>query len=255
MRQLEGPVGADGQRPILSAWASKFAPAAARAAGTPTSPATSRTAAATGGGQAGGGGSAPTSGGGGGVPAPVTPTVAGEGDKHEEDADGWTTYHRRGRRNAATAQPMQVSEAQGSNPSAETDEDTRRDRDSWDSWGDDGRWWSYGGDWWSGDGGGDEIEAEGQQEADPEVLKAAWQQDLRLLTWLKAQGYPEDHPSRLHAEEQCEESKRLWQDSKEPTPPYRRLQWAEKALLRARKAQSRAEQELDDFDRWYEEVR
>ncbi len=246
LRHGEGPVGADGQRPLLSSWASRLVPAGTAAGKTAVRPAM----APSGGGGASGARPA-ASGSGHAAPGAMPAAGARDSPMPEADSEGWTTYRARGSRRGTANMSAEASGSADQPPTAEADAGEEHEECSWY----DGGWWNYGDDGWGDGAGGDEMDADDQQDADPEALKAAWQQDLKLLAWLKEQGYPESHPSRIQAEEQCEESKRLWQGTKEPTPPSRRLQYAEKALLRAKKAQAKAEQDLDNFDAWYEEVR
>jgi hypothetical protein len=98
---------------------------------------------------------------------------------------------------------------------------------------------------------GDE-ERVGPSEAE---LKEQWQLDLRLLSWVKAQGLADDHPRRLQAEDQAAASKRAWQESKPRAATSSRMRWAEEALSKARKGMARMEQAIDELDQWYEAER
>ncbi len=88
-----------------------------------------------------------------------------------------------------------------------------------------------------------------------EELRSHWETDRKILDWVKQQGLPEDHPSRLNAGQKADASYRIWQNAKPPTAVAKRMVWAEEAVRRAQKGRARAEQELDDLDREYEEER
>ncbi len=101
------------------------------------------------------------------------------------------------------------------------------------------------------EGGGEDAQV-GPSESE---LKEQWQLDMRLLSWVKAQGLAEDHPRRIQAEEQVAESKRAWQDSRPRAATSSRMRWAKEALLKERKGMARMEQSIDDLDQWYETER
>ncbi len=105
-------------------------------------------------------------------------------------------------------------------------------------------------------GGGAERDEElVEPEADggsAEALKEQWHLDQRLLKWVKAQGLPEDHPTRVQAERQVEASHQAWLDAKPRTAYSRRMRGAEQALERARKSLARMEQSIGELDTWYE---
>ncbi len=107
-----------------------------------------------------------------------------------------------------------------------------------------------GADDWDDDG--EDADHDGPTEAD---LKERWQLDQRLVAWLKAQGLEDDHPRRIQAERVAEESKRAWQETRPKAAASSRMRWAEEALLKAKKGMAKAEQSIDDLDRWYEEER
>ncbi len=107
-----------------------------------------------------------------------------------------------------------------------------------------------GADDWEDDEG--DEDRDGPTEAD---LKERWQLDQRLVAWLKAQGLGDDHPRRVQAERMAEESKRAWQETRPRAAASSRMRWAEEALLKAKKGMAKAEQSIDDLDRWYEDER
>ncbi len=100
-------------------------------------------------------------------------------------------------------------------------------------------------------------EDEGTQGADAgepteEELKGFWEAAKEVLAYAKRQGYPPEHPVRKNAQRHVDETLAEWQAVRPPKAIPTRMGWAEEALRRARKAQARAEQELDDLDRQYE---
>ncbi len=111
---------------------------------------------------------------------------------------------------------------------------------------------------WAEDDWNEEEQAvEGQIPEGPsaEDLKEQWRLDQRLLAWVKSQGLDEDHPRRVQAERQVEESKKAWQSTAPRAAPSRRMQWAEEALLKAKKGAARMEQSIHELDTWYDEER
>ncbi len=103
-----------------------------------------------------------------------------------------------------------------------------------------------------GTGGGDEEGAEADHGPTEEELRGYWEAAKDLLSFAKKQGYPPEHPVRKNAERQVEEALNAWRAAKPPKAIPARMGWAEEALQRAKRAQARAEQELDDLDRQYE---
>ncbi len=92
------------------------------------------------------------------------------------------------------------------------------------------------------------------QEHAPTVaeLREAHARDRQVADYLAQQGYSLDHPVRAAAEAQAAEAKRAWDEAKPGAAVTQRIVWAEKALLRARRNQSKMEQAIDDLDREYE---
>ncbi len=86
-------------------------------------------------------------------------------------------------------------------------------------------------------------------------LREQWERAKRVVTFLVQQGLEEDNPTRAAAEAQAEAAKRAWQGTQPGYSVSKRLVWAEQALARARKAQSKMEQAIDDWDQHYEAQR
>ncbi len=103
-----------------------------------------------------------------------------------------------------------------------------------------------------GAGGDGEEGAEADHGPTEEELKGYWEAAKDLLSFAKKQGYPPEHPIRQNAERQVDETLSAWRAAKPPRAIPTRMAWAEEALQRAKRAQARAEQELDDLDRQYE---
>ncbi len=76
-----------------------------------------------------------------------------------------------------------------------------------------------------------------------------------MVDMLEKQGLPIDHPVRETAQHQADAAKRAWEDSRPGVAVSKRLMFAEQALARARKSQSRMEQSIDDLDMEYEAER
>ncbi len=92
------------------------------------------------------------------------------------------------------------------------------------------------------------------QERAPTVaeLREAHAKDRQVADYLAQQGYGLDHPVRAAAEAQAADAKRAWDAAKPGAAVTQRIVWAEKALMRARRNQSKMEQAIDDLDRDYE---
>ncbi len=73
-----------------------------------------------------------------------------------------------------------------------------------------------------------------------------------MADYLAQQGYGLDHPVRAAAEAQAADAKRAWDEAKPGAAVTQRIVWAEKALVRAKRNQSKMEQAIDDLDRDYE---
>ncbi len=98
-------------------------------------------------------------------------------------------------------------------------------------------------------------DADGQdddQGPSEEDLRAYWEAAKDMLAFSKRQGHPPEHPVRRSAEQQVAETLAAWRAARPPRAVHTRMGWAEEALQRAKKAQAKAEQELDDLDRQYE---
>ncbi len=97
---------------------------------------------------------------------------------------------------------------------------------------------------------------EGQEEAPTsDDLKEQWQREERVASFLRDEGYSEDDPIRAAAEERAAAAKTAWQQSTPGAAITSRLCWAEKALFRVKKAQARAEQAIAELDDQYEQER
>ncbi len=100
----------------------------------------------------------------------------------------------------------------------------------------------------------DEQGEEGEEPTE-EDLKGFWEAAKEVLAYAKRQGYPPEHPVRKNAQRQVEETLAEWQAVRPPRAIPTRMGWAEEALQRARRAQTKAEQELEELDRRYEQER
>ncbi len=97
-----------------------------------------------------------------------------------------------------------------------------------------------------------EEQQDEEQAASEEELRGYWDAAKELLAFAKRQGHPEDHPVRRNAQRQVDEAFAEWRAATPPKAVHTRMGWAEGARRRARRAQAKAEQELDDLDRQYE---
>ncbi len=86
-------------------------------------------------------------------------------------------------------------------------------------------------------------------------LLAQSTRDQKLVAWLIDEGYPEDHPTRVDAAERAAASEQAWKGTRPGVGVSQRLVWAEKALARAKRAQAKQEQAIDELDNWYEHER
>ncbi len=116
-----------------------------------------------------------------------------------------------------------------------TDGDQGMGREEWGDWADDGT----------------SQVAEGDEPTE-EDLRGFWEAAKEVLAYAKRQGYPPEHPVRRNAQQQVEESLAQWQAVRPPRAIPTRMGWAEEALQRAKRAQARAEQDLEELDRQYE---
>ncbi len=103
-------------------------------------------------------------------------------------------------------------------------------------------------DWCESDGD------QGFEECAPteEELRGYWEAAKEVLAYARRQGYPPDHPVRQNAQRHVDETLAQWQAVRPPKAITTRMGWAEEALQRARRAQAKAEQDLDELDRQYE---
>ncbi len=103
------------------------------------------------------------------------------------------------------------------------------------------------------DGGQQSADDEPQPTADQ--LKAAWHKAQKVDELLAEQGLAEDDPVREAARARAEAARRQWADARPGVGVSKRLVYAEQALLRARRSQSKMEQSIDDLDMQYEAER
>ncbi len=102
---------------------------------------------------------------------------------------------------------------------------------------------------------GDQPSADGEPQPTADQLKAAWHKAQKVDELLAEQGLAEDDPVREAARARAEAAKRLWADARPGVGVSKRLVYAEQALLRARRSQSKMEQSIDDLDMEYEAER
>ncbi len=95
----------------------------------------------------------------------------------------------------------------------------------------------------------DEREAEA---ATADELKGVWLAEQKLAVALAQQGYAADHAVRAAAEAQAAAAKEAWLAAKAPVAVSTRMQWAERALGRAKRAQAKMEQSISQLDDDYE---
>ncbi len=105
-----------------------------------------------------------------------------------------------------------------------------------------------------GDGQGGGSGADGCEAEAPtaEELKAQWQADQKLASALAQQGYGPEHAVRAAADAQAAAAKEAWLAAKAPIAVSRRMQYAEEALARAKRAQAKMEQSISQLDDDYE---
>ncbi len=226
-----GPVGADGQHPMLSSsWA---AVAARRVAPLPTATAPSS--------GAGGGAAAASSIGGGDGGAPVSMPIV--------DADGFYTADGRGRavRGPMPAQrsdpPAGDAQAAEAAPAAADGEpaylaaaaDEAMAQDTCDD--------------------GTPIDGAEPHRPTADELRERLARDQRVLEFIVQQGFANDDPTRVAAVQQVAAAKAALQGATPGVAITKRLVWAEKALLRARRSQANMEQAIADLDDDYQRER
>ncbi len=268
----DGPIGADGKRPLLSSSLAGVAarrPAPAAAAG-PLHGGGATAISATNGGpssSAGSGTQATTQGGGatGSAVATAMPaavhdqqgvTGSSGGGRLQPGADGFITVQARprggwrraangtnveGQATAATpspALPVGSSLELGATPAAVQADCTQTTTDQ-------------------SMGEAVDVQEDMEQVHGPTVaeLREAHARDREVADYLAQQGYGLDHPVRAAAEAQAAEAKRAWDEARPGAAVSQRIVWAEKALVRAKRNQSRMEQAIDDLDRDYEAKR
>ncbi len=162
------------------------------------------------------------------------------------DAEGFTTVVGRGRARAPQPGTAASAHAAAGLPSAPATADDA-DADAGDCTDDDPR----------GGEARDEAPGDGQDavELSGDDLKEAWQEAQRLVETLVQRGLPEGHPVREAARQQAEAAKRAWEGARPGVGVPKRLVFAEQALMRARRSQSKMEQSIDDLDMAYEAER
>ncbi len=230
-----GPIGADGQRPLL-AWAGVAArppPVAALGAH---------------GGSASGGGTSVAGGSGSGGSGSANDPVV--------DAEGFRLVQGRARPAQAAAAPTAAGapppgggadEGQPPQLGVGGGDSAMADR------ADDGGEHGAGGAAAAATDAGD---AEGNPQAPTEhELREAYNRHRLLVEYLVQQGFPPEDPVRIAAETQADDSRRAWDGARPAKAITLRMRWAEEALKRARRNQAKMEQSIDELDRDYEAKR
>ncbi len=252
--RYDGPIGADGRRPLLT---SSWAGIAARRPVPPLAEAATSEGAAEKGKGAGKGGKG--SGGGGGTEARTAPIIDAEG--YQMVVGG--SRGRRGPPRPGLGTNV-VPPTEGS-PSPE-DEEQRQPRDDlqqqqhqqqqqqrrWQHQHQGATDTNISSD--AQDGAAEEHDGQAQAPSSDD-LKEQWNREERVANFLREEGYEEHDPIRAAAEERAAAAKAAWQQSTPGAAITSRLCWAEKALLRVKKAQARAEQSIAELDDQYERER
>ncbi len=105
----------------------------------------------------------------------------------------------------------------------------------------------------------DEGDADGEagveDEPTADELHEQWNKAKRLVAWLAGEGYQPEDPTRVDAERRAAAAEHAWRGTQPGVRVSRRLLGAEEALTRAKKAQAKQEQALDDLDNWYDAER
>ncbi len=178
-----------------------------------------------------------------GADPPRTKTVAiGEASRGAVDSDGFVEVRATARLREAAGG---AAAAAGEDGTASGGTDGRRPAQGS---GDDGQGQDHAADH---DREGEEEPAQDQGPSEDD-LRGYWEAAKELLAYTKKQGYAPEHPVRRNAELQVANTLADWRAARPPKAIHARMGWAEEALQRAKKAQARAEQELDDLDRQYE---
>ncbi len=172
---------------------------------------------------------------GGGVPRPRTVPMA-EARRGAVEEDGYTRVQAHSRPGNSQGN---VASGNGGHQSdvtpGDADGDQSMDPERWEDWDED-----------DGDQG-HEAYAPSEEE-----LRGYWEAAKEVLAYARRQGYPPEHPVRQNAQRHVDETLAEWQAVRPPKAIPTRMGWAEEALQRARRAQAKAEQDLDDLDRQYE---
>ncbi len=253
--RYDGPIGADGRRPQLSStWAGI---AARRPASPPADGAATDAAAAKG---KGGGKGGKGNGGGGSSEVRATPIVDDEGYQLVGGGPRGRKGPPRSGLDAAAApmredDPMHDDETQDHLPGGSQQQERPQQQEPRRRWQQQQQ-------------GAADVDAptefvdeeaeerDGQAQAPTsDELKEQWQKEERVVSFLRDEGYGEQDPIRAAAEERAAAAKAAWQQSTPGAAITSRLCWAEKALLRVKKAQARAEQAIAELDDQYEQER
>ncbi len=88
-----------------------------------------------------------------------------------------------------------------------------------------------------------------------EELKARWEHEKQLLDFLQRQGRQRHEDVVREAWQRCEDAKSAWEGAKTPTSLPRRFMRAEESVRKARKKIAALEQEGDDIDEQYKQDR
>ncbi len=93
---------------------------------------------------------------------------------------------------------------------------------------------------------GDDGKEQGEPQADPRQLRAAFQEHARAVRELERRG--DFGPALDTLRRARDQAEREWRETKEPAPLPKRLEWAEAKLGKAQAALARARLALDEFD-------
>ncbi len=96
---------------------------------------------------------------------------------------------------------------------------------------------------------GDEGAEDGASpEPDPSELKARWQQECKVVRTLEASGAPADSAALAAARTARDDAERLWRSAKEPRPVATRIGWAQQRLDKAEKALTKLRFEVEEYE-------
>ncbi len=90
----------------------------------------------------------------------------------------------------------------------------------------------------------EEEDEEAEAEPEPAALRQRWQQEIVIVKQLARQGIKPDHPAMVAACEARDEAEQRWRGAKPPAPLATRLGWAQQKLDRAIGIQAETHQKL-----------